>query len=73
MLRLRYGLTDLSLTALEIKGKRIDREHYTYKSYDDFSKTLEMKVDDTIFDEFSQENKNHIKIIFDFNLNLRIV
>ena len=66
MLRLRYGLTDLSLTALEIKGKRIDREHYTYKSYDDFSKTLEMKVDDTIFDEFSQENKNHIKIIFDF-------
>ena len=66
MLRLRYGLTDLSLTALEIKGKRINREHYTYKSYDDFSKTLEMKVDDTIFDEFSQENKNHIKIIFDF-------
>ena len=66
MLTLFNSLTDLSLTVIEIGGKRIDQKLYRYRSYDDLTKTLEMQVDPTIQEKFKEENKDKIKVVFDF-------
>ncbi len=71
MLHLKYGLTDVSLTALEIRGKRIDGKHYSYRSYDDFSRTLELWADGEISDALTNENKKNVKIVFDFKFLIK--
>lgn len=65
-LKLKKNLTDLSLTRIEIDGKRIDEKLYEYRSYDDISKTLVMEVNETIREKFTSENKDKIKVISDF-------
>ena len=66
MLKLDHNLNDISLARLEVEGKKIDDKLYEFVSYDDLSRTLEMKASREISDMVRPGQEDKVEIIHDF-------
>ncbi len=66
MLTLFNNLNDVSLTRLEVGGKKIKDELYEFVSYDNITRTLEMKAVDELYTKITPGKENDVVVIHDF-------
>lgn len=71
MIHLYNSLNDISLARLEIHGQKIDDALYSFRSYDDITKTLEMKASESIETQIKSCDANDVRIVHDFKFLIK--
>ena len=66
MLTLFFNLNDTSLARIEVNGQRIDDKLYEFISYDNLTRTLELKAAPELCDKMVPGNENNVQVIHDF-------
>lgn len=66
MLTLFSNLNDTSLARIEVNGQQIDDKLYEFISYDNLTRTLELKAAPELCDKMVPGNENNVQVIHDF-------